>query len=75
METILFFIGLAFVGAIVWGLIKRSEAKESARKRGQILKEKFMKMKDFIPSQRVVGLENRYIFAVDQTRRKVAYIA
>lgn len=74
METILFFIGLAFVGAIVWGLIKRSEAKESARKRGQILKEKFMKMKDFIPSQRVVGLENRYIFAVDQTRRKVAYI-
>ena len=55
------------------GVVKRSEAKENARKRGQILKEKFMKMKDFVPSQRVVGLENRYIFAIDQTRRKVAY--
>ena len=31
MEAILFFIGLAFVGAIVWGLVKRSEAKENAR--------------------------------------------
>lgn len=29
METILFFIGLAFVGAIVWGLIKRSEARKA----------------------------------------------
>ena len=74
MEVFLYLIIVGFLGAMVWGFVSRADAKKKARERLLVLKDKFSKMNDFFPTQRVVGLENRYIFAIDQTRRIIAYV-
>ena len=74
MEGWLFFLGFIFVCGIIWGIVKGQEDKERAQERGLTFDERINNMTDFTPTQKVNGVMNMYVFAVDKNHRKVAYL-
>ena len=74
MEGWLFFLGFIFVCGIIWGIVKGQEDRERAQERGLTFDERINNMTDFTPTQKVNGVMNMYVFAVDKNHRKVAYL-
>ena len=63
-----------FVLAILWGWKSGADSKQKLEDRGTTLEEKLDNLTDFTPTQKITGLVNMYVFAVDHVRRKIAYI-
>lgn len=74
MDGWLFFILFIIVVAIVWGITSGINDRKEAKERGLTFDERIRKIPGFIPSQIVNGVLNHYMFAVDKTHRKVAYL-
>ena len=68
------FIIILIIGAILWGIISGINSNQEAKERGYIMEAKVNNMCNFNATQKVVGVNNLYTFAIDNNRREVAYI-
>ena len=72
--------GIIMLGVVIFVLTvllfwkSYEDSKQKAEERRTTLDEKFNNLKDFTPTQKIVGAMNMYVFAVDHVRRKIAYI-
>lgn len=64
-----------FVFAFIWILKSVADSKQKVDDRGTTLEEKIDNLKDFTPTQKIIGAMNMYIFAVDHVRREIAYVS
>lgn len=69
-----YIIIIFIIGAILWGIISGIISNQETKERGFIMDAKVNNMRNFTATQKVVGVNNLYTFAIDSTRREVAYI-
>lgn len=65
---------IVFVGGIIWAIVSGINGSQEVKERGVLMEEKVNSMNNFTATQKVVGVNNLYTFAVDSNRREVAYI-
>ena len=70
MELLIIIIFFIFIVSIICAINSSQEVKE----RGVLMEEKVNSMNNFTATQKVVGVNNLYTFAIDSNRREVAYI-
>ena len=61
---------LVFVGGIIWAIISGINGRQEVKERGVLMEEKVNRMNNFTATQKVVGVNNLYTFAVDSNRRE-----
>lgn len=65
---------LIIVGGIIWAIVSGINGRQEVKERGEIMEIKVNNLSNFNATQKVVGLNNLYTFAVDDKKREVAYI-
>jgi ribosomal protein L7/L12 len=66
-------ITAAVIGLIA-GIVQSNSHSEAVQKQGEQNAETFAKLENFNATKKINGVENSYIFAIDQNRKKVAFI-
>lgn len=66
----LFIIVLLVCGGIFAAYIDNQQKKQ----RGVEMKKAVSSIPDFVPSEKIIGIDNRYTFMVDYTNRKICYV-
>lgn len=67
-------IVIVIIGAIIWGIVSGINDRQKAKDRGELMEIKVNNMNNFNATQKVVGVNNLYTFAIDDKKREVAYI-
>ena len=69
-----FIVIVGLVIAIIAGIVQENENSEKKEKRKNLLRQKLNKLEDFTITKELIGLENTYAIAVDQNKKKIAFI-
>ena len=67
-------IVLVIVGAFIWAIVSGINGRQEVKERGEIMEIKVNNLSNFSATQKVIGVNNLYTFAVDDKKREVAYI-
>lgn len=62
------------IGGVILALYAAKKEEDNVKKRSKIIDEKITRLSNFTITQKVVGLNYFYVFAVDHSHRKIAYI-
>jgi hypothetical protein len=65
---------LVIIGGIIWAIVSGINGRQEVKERGEIMEIKVNNLSNFNATQKVVGVNNLYTFAVDDKKREVAYI-
>ena len=69
MGTFIFIVILIFVAAIIQVCWKSNQTKNQ----GKELEEIINSVSDFTPTKKVIGINNQFVFMIDNNRKKIFY--
>ena len=61
---------LVIIGGIIWAIVSGINGRQEVKERGEILEIKVNNLSNFNATQKVVGVNNLYTFAVDDKKEK-----
>ena len=61
---------LVIIGGIIWAIVSGINGRPEVKERGEILEIKVNNLSNFNATQKVVGVNNLYTFAVDDKKEK-----
>ena len=67
-------IAIVIIGGLIWAVVSGINGRQEVKDRGEFMEVKMNNMHNFTATQKVVGVNNLYTFAIDDKRREVAYI-
>lgn len=71
---IMFWTIIIIAAILIAAIVQSNSHSETVKKRGEQNEETFAKLENFNATKKINGVENSYIFAIDQNRKKVAFI-
>ena len=61
---------LVIIGGIIWVIVSGINGRQEVKERGEIMEIKVNNLSNFNATQKVVGVNNLYTFAVDDKKEK-----
>lgn len=71
---IMFWFIVILIAGIIIAIVQENDRKEKNASRGKELRKKLNELEGFTVTKKITGIDNSYIFAVDQIQKKIVFI-